>query len=78
MRIACLRCGEADMGNGVCEKCYLECYENMQVRHEELLSQQASMGLVSKSIIKRLEEEKDELKEKLETIKKNLAEILER
>lgn len=78
MIIECSSCGEADMGGGVCEKCYLECYENMQVRHEELLSQHGSMALVSKAIITRLEEEKDELKEELITIKKNLEGILGR
>lgn len=75
--LVCSGCGHK-MSKGVCERCCLECYENMQVRHNELLSQQESIALTSKSIIKRLEKEKEELKEELKTIKKNLLEILGR
>lgn len=76
MRIACPRCGEADMGNGDCDGVCEKCYENMQVRHDKLLSQQEAMALTSKFIRKQLENEK--LKEELKTTKKNLAEILGR
>lgn len=39
MTMACSRCGEADMGKGICEKCCLECYEKHNFYNERLIEE---------------------------------------
>ncbi len=82
--LVCSDCGDQVL-NGVCDSCCIECSDNNEIIYNKLgaeydkqHSQQESMALTSKSIIKRLEEENKKLKQELKTIKKNLEGVLGR